>query len=65
MILNLVYISKNLYTFNEVKFRPIYLLLGLSIISLYIVNFSYLVNVLTSTKSIIRLVVFVKADIYI
>ncbi len=32
MILDLVFTSKNLYLYNQVKIRPIYLLLGLNII---------------------------------
>ena len=52
MVLNLVYINKGFYIFNQVKFRPIYSLLSLSHICFHIIQFYYLVNILTFIKSI-------------
>ena len=49
MILDLVYMSKDFYIFNQVKSIFMYLLLGLSIINLYIRDFCHLVNALTPT----------------
>ena len=46
MILNLVYISKNLYTSNQVRFKSIYLLLDLNVVDLYTKSFYYLINIL-------------------
>ena len=44
-----MYISKDFYIFNQVKSRLMYLF-GTGIIGLYICNFCYLVNILTSIK---------------
>lgn len=63
MILNLVYTSKDLNTSHQIRFKLIYLLLDLGIISLYIEDIYYLFNVLTSVKSIIKFIVFNKVDI--
>ena len=52
MILDLVYISRDLYISNQVKSKPIYLLLGLIIISLYTRNFCYLINILINKTDI-------------
>ena len=52
MILDRVYINKNLYVFNQVRSKPIYLLLGLDAISLHINGFYYLVNILTDQTDI-------------
>ena len=52
IILNFVYISKNLYTVNQIKSRPKHSLLGLGITNLYIKDFCYLANALTSIKFI-------------
>ena len=54
MISDLTYTSKNLYTSNQIKSKPIYLLLGLGAISLYTKSFYYLINILIFTKSIIK-----------
>ena len=54
MISNLVYTSKDFCTSNQIRFRSIYLLLGLSAIGLHTRNLCYLVNTLTN-----------KIDIYI
>ncbi len=48
MISDLAYTSKDLYTFNHVKSKLIYLL-ALGITSLYTRSLYYLVNILTST----------------
>ena len=50
MILNLTYISRNLYLFNQVRSRPMYLFSNLDITILHIKGFYYLVNILTSTN---------------
>ena len=47
MILALVYTSRSFYLSNQVKSRPIYLLLGLNTTSLYTRNLCHLVNALT------------------
>lgn len=47
MISDLAYSSKNLYISNQVKFRPIYSLLGFINTDLYIKNFYYFVNIPT------------------
>ena len=49
MILNLAYANKDLYTSNQIKSRPINLLLCLNITSLDVKTFCHLVNALTST----------------
>ncbi len=59
MILDLAYISKDLYAFNQIKSKPMYLS-SLVATSLYIKGFYYLVNILISTKSIIRPVTLTK-----
>lgn len=56
---DLIYISKNLYTSNQVRFRPIYLL-SLNITGLYTKSFCHLINALTFTKSIIRSIASIK-----
>lgn len=48
MILNLVYISRDLYISNQVKSWPTYLLLGLVVTDLHIKSFGHLYNTLTS-----------------
>lgn len=60
MILHLFYISRNLDTSNEVRFKPICLLLDLSTTNLYIRYLYYLVNTLISIESIIRLITLIK-----
>ena len=57
MISNLAYINKNLYIFNQIKFKPIFLILDLIIISLYIRSFCNLVNVLFFTNFIIKFII--------
>ncbi len=52
MISDLVNIHKDFYTFNQAKFRPLYSLLSLNAISLYIKSFCHLVNVLTNKTNI-------------
>ena len=52
MILDLVYTSRDFYVSNQVIFRPMYLLLGLTATNLYIKNFCYLVNTLTNKANI-------------
>ena len=52
MILNLAYTNRNLYIFNQVRFKLIYSLLGLSIIDLYIKDFYYLVNTLINKANV-------------
>ncbi len=47
MILDLAYISKSLYIFNQIRFRLIYLLLSLIATDLYMEDFPYLANTLT------------------
>ncbi len=46
MILDLVYTNKDLYTFNQSRSKPIYLLSGLSAASLYAKGLCHLVNTL-------------------
>lgn len=65
MILDLVYISRSFYTFNQVRSKPIEYIVRLRCYCLYIKNFYHLVNILTSTKSIIWLIILKKADICI
>ncbi len=52
MILDLAYISKDLYKSNLVRSRPIYSL-GLGVTNLYIRDFCYLVNVLIDKADIL------------
>ncbi len=53
MILDLTYISGDLFISNQVKYKTIYSLLGLNVTSLNIKNLFYLINILNSIKSII------------
>ena len=59
MVPNLAYTNKNFYISNQVRFRFMYLF-DLKTISLYIRGFYYLVNVLTSIKSVIRTLEIIK-----
>ena len=52
MILDFVYINKNLYASNQVRFRLIYSLSGLNNIDLYTRDFCYLYNTLTNKTNI-------------
>lgn len=60
MILDLAYINKDFYIFNQVKFGLIYFLSDLNIISLYVKKFCYLVNILILTYFYIKLIVLIK-----
>ncbi len=59
MILDLAYTKRDLYTFNQVRSRPMSLL-GLRATSLHTRGFCHLVKVLTSTESVIKTVVLIK-----
>ncbi len=65
MISDLIYTSRGFLISNQVKFRPTCSLSGLSATGFYIRSFCYLINALTSIKSIIKLVTFNKADVRI
>ncbi len=52
MILILAYTSKSFYTSNQVRFRPMYLLLGLSATNLYTKSFCHLINAITNKTNI-------------
>ncbi len=65
MILDLVYTSKDLYIFNQVRFRLTHLLLSLNITGLYTRNLCYPINASTFTESTIKLVVFDKTNVRI
>ena len=65
MISDLTYISKNLYISNQVEFKLMYSLSSLSITTLYIKSFYYLINILIYTQFIIRHIIFDKANIHI
>ncbi len=45
MILDLAYISQDCYTFNQVRFKLIYLLSSLDTAGLHMWSFYYLVNI--------------------
>ena len=51
MILDLVYINKDLYIFNQVKFKPTYLS-DLNIINIQIKGLCHLINILSFIKFI-------------
>lgn len=57
MISDLVYITQDLYTSNQVRFRFMYLLLSLGITGLHTRGLCHLINALTS--------IFNKVDIHI
>lgn len=52
MISNLAYISKNLYAFNQVRFKLICLPSSLSATDLNTKNFGYIINILTNKTSV-------------
>ncbi len=52
MILDLAYTSKNLYKFNQVRFRSMYSLLGLSATGPHTKILCHLVNALTDKADI-------------
>ena len=60
MISNLAYINKNLYILNQLKFKSKYLLSSPKAIDLHIKSLCYRVNILTSIKSIIGLIILIK-----
>ena len=60
MIPDLTYTNRTFYIFNQVRLRPTYILFGLNTIDLHIRGFCYLVNILTSIKFIIGLMVLIK-----
>ena len=60
MILDQVYISKDLYISNQIKSRSIYLLVSLGSTDLSIRDFCHFVNTLTFIKSIIEFVLLIK-----
>lgn len=60
MILNLAYTIKDLFTSNQVKFRPIHLLTDFNTTNLDIRGLYYLFDTLTFTQSIVRLVTLIK-----
>lgn len=43
MILNIIYICKDFYIFNQIKSKPKYLLLSLDATNLYIKGFCHLI----------------------
>ena len=52
IISDLVYISRDLYIFNQVKLRPTYLLSSLDASDLYTRKLGYLVNALTDKANV-------------
>lgn len=60
MISNLIYNKKNLYAFNQVRFKLIYLLLSLDATSLYIICIYYFVNSLTFIEFTLKLMTLTK-----
>ena len=60
MILDLVYINRDVYIFNQLKFKFVHLTSILSSTSLYIRGFDHLVNTLTFIESIIKLIILTK-----
>lgn len=65
MIFKLIYISKNFYISNKIRFRSINLLLSLNITSLYIRSFYYFVNILNFMNNKIKNCIKEKFQLYL
>ena len=64
MISNFVYTNKSFYISNQVKSRFIYFL-NIKAINLYIKDLCHLINTLTFTESIIKIMILTTLENYI